>query len=58
MSEITNTQTPKLDRSGINRIIQVLSTLVIYGVLLFALAGRLDWTEAWIFLVDGRPRPA
>jgi hypothetical protein len=58
MFETTNTQTPKLDRSGINRIIQVLSTLVIYGVLLFALAGRLDWTEAWIILVGGRPRPA
>lgn len=40
----------KLDRSGINRIIQVLASLLVQAVLLFAISGRLDWTEAWIFL--------
>ena len=50
MSDTTNTQTPKLDRSGINRIIQVLGSLLVFGVILFAAAGRLDWWDAWIFL--------
>ncbi len=39
-----------LDRSGINRIILVLGTVLVYGALLFGLAGRLDWWEAWVFL--------
>jgi protein-S-isoprenylcysteine O-methyltransferase Ste14 len=50
MSDTTRLQTRKLNRAGINRIITVLGTLVIFGVLLFATAGRLDWPEAWIFL--------
>ena len=41
---------PKLDRSGINRIVQVLGFLVVFGAILFSIAGRLDWWEAWIFL--------
>ena len=43
--------TNKLDRSGINRIITVLGSLCIFGVVLFSLAGRLDWWEAWAFLI-------
>ena len=50
MSDTTNIQTRKLDRSGINRIFQVLGSLLLFGVILFAAAGRLDWWEAWIFL--------
>jgi protein-S-isoprenylcysteine O-methyltransferase Ste14 len=50
MTESTKTQTGKLDRSGVNRIITVLGTLVLFGVILFVSAGRLDWLEAWIFL--------
>ena len=47
MSNATN----KLDRSGINRIIQVLGFLLVFGILLFSLAGRLDWWEAWVFII-------
>jgi protein-S-isoprenylcysteine O-methyltransferase Ste14 len=50
MSSTTNTGSAKLDRSGINRIFQVLGSLVFFGVILFAAAGRLDWWEAWISL--------
>ncbi|HEX7976337.1 MAG TPA: isoprenylcysteine carboxylmethyltransferase family protein [Anaerolineales bacterium] len=46
-----NTTKPALDRSGVARIFQVLLTIVLIGVLLFVSAGRLDWTEAWIYLV-------
>jgi protein-S-isoprenylcysteine O-methyltransferase Ste14 len=41
----------KLDRSGINRIITVVGFLIVFGVILFSLAGRLNWWEAWIFLI-------
>jgi protein-S-isoprenylcysteine O-methyltransferase Ste14 len=51
MSGTTKSGPARLDRSGINRIIQVLTTLLIFGVVLFACAGRLDWREAWAFLV-------
>jgi len=40
MSNTSNIQTPKLDRSGVNRIIVVLGMLVVFGVILFSLAGR------------------
>ncbi len=40
----------RLDRSGVNRILQVLGSILVYAVLLFAIRGRLDWVEAWIFL--------
>jgi protein-S-isoprenylcysteine O-methyltransferase Ste14 len=50
MSETTNRSTAKLDRAGINRIITVLGMLVAFGVILFTLAGRLDWWEGWAFL--------
>lgn len=52
MSSTNQTQSAnKLDRSGINRIITVLAMLVVIGVILFSLAGRLDWWEAWAFLI-------
>ena len=41
---------PTLERSGINRIIQLSVAVVVMTVILFVSAGRLDWTEAWIFL--------
>jgi protein-S-isoprenylcysteine O-methyltransferase Ste14 len=40
----------RLDRSGISRIIQVVGTLLVFGAILFGLAGRLNWWEAWAFL--------
>jgi protein-S-isoprenylcysteine O-methyltransferase Ste14 len=50
MTETTKIQTGKLDRSGVNRIITVLGTLVLFAAILFVSAGRLKWPEAWIFL--------
>ncbi len=50
MSDPINDSSSKLDSSGIMRIITVLGTLVLFAVILFSLAGRLDWWEAWIFL--------
>jgi protein-S-isoprenylcysteine O-methyltransferase Ste14 len=50
MSESTKVQNRKLERSGVNRIFQVLGSLMLFGVILFVAAGRLDWWEAWIFL--------
>jgi protein-S-isoprenylcysteine O-methyltransferase Ste14 len=39
-----------LTKGILQRGAQVLGTLVLYGILLFVSAGRLDWTAAWIFL--------
>ncbi len=50
MATIQSSQSAKLDRSGISRIVTVLGMLLVIGVLLFGIAGRLNWTEAWIFL--------
>ncbi len=50
MSEINTNSPAKLDRAGIGRILTVLGLLLVIAVLLFAIAGRLDWPEAWIFL--------
>jgi protein-S-isoprenylcysteine O-methyltransferase Ste14 len=50
MPDTTNKQVPRLDRSGISRIFQVLGSLLLFGTILFGTAGRLDWWEAWIFL--------
>jgi protein-S-isoprenylcysteine O-methyltransferase Ste14 len=47
---ISTNKTNRLDRSGLVRIITVLGMLVFFGAILFSLAGRLDWWEAWIFL--------
>jgi protein-S-isoprenylcysteine O-methyltransferase Ste14 len=41
---------PRLERSGVNRFIQVLVSVVLMGLLLFISAGRVDWPAAWIFL--------
>src|SRR5512135_1893443 len=41
---------PRLERSGINRIIQVFVSVLLIGLVLFLSAGRLDWPAAWIFL--------
>jgi protein-S-isoprenylcysteine O-methyltransferase Ste14 len=40
-----------LDRSGINRLIQVFGSMAAMGAVLFLSAGRLDWTAAWVYLV-------
>ena len=50
MSNTTNHSSAKLDRSGKNRILTVLGTILLFGAILFIAAGRLDWPEAWIFL--------
>ena len=50
MSNTTNHSSAKLDRSGKNRIVIVLGTILLFGLILFIAAGRLDWPEAWIFL--------
>lgn len=43
-------QKPRLERSGVNRIVQVLVSIIIMGLVLFLTAGRIDWPAAWIFL--------
>ncbi len=49
--DATNQTRPKLDRSGYLRIVQVAVFILMLGILLFLPAGRLDWPEAWIFLL-------
>ena len=46
----SDTHKPRLERSGINRIIQVFVSVLLMGLVLFLSAGRLDWPAAWIFL--------
>jgi protein-S-isoprenylcysteine O-methyltransferase Ste14 len=41
---------PRLERSGINRLIQIFVSILLMGLVLFFSAGRLDWPAAWIFL--------
>ena len=41
---------PRLERSGINRLIQIFVSVLLMGSVLFLSAGRLDWPAAWIFL--------
>ncbi len=50
MSEKTTNSVTKLDRSGINRVFTILGTVILYGVILFASAGRINWLQAWILL--------
>lgn len=50
MSEKTTNDVTKLDRSGINRVFTILGTVILYGVILFASAGRMNWLQAWILL--------
>jgi protein-S-isoprenylcysteine O-methyltransferase Ste14 len=46
----SNAHEPRLERSGVNRILQVLVSIIIMGGVLFLTAGRIDWPAAWIFL--------
>ena len=46
----SETRQPRLERSGINRLIQILVSVLLMGLVLFLSAGRLDWPAAWIFL--------
>jgi protein-S-isoprenylcysteine O-methyltransferase Ste14 len=46
----TDVHKPQLERSGVNRILQILVSIVLMGVVLFLTAGRMDWPAAWIFL--------
>jgi len=46
----SNAHKPRLERSGINRIIQVFVSVLLMGLVLFLSAGRLDWPAAWVFL--------
>jgi protein-S-isoprenylcysteine O-methyltransferase Ste14 len=54
MSTLQHTQAeirkPRLERSGINRILQILVSIILMGLVLFLTAGRIDWPAAWIFL--------
>jgi len=50
MSAQSSDTKPSLERSGIRRIVQVLVSVLLIGVLLFLSAGRLDWLWAWLFL--------
>lgn len=42
-----------MNRNIVRRLVQVLSTLLIQGLVLFAAAGTLRWRWAWIFLAAG-----
>ncbi len=46
----SETRKPRLERSGINRLIQIFVSILLMGLTLFLSAGRLDWPAAWIFL--------
>lgn len=46
----THVRQNALDRSGINRLIQVFGSMAVMGALLFLSAGRLDWIAAWVYL--------
>lgn len=39
-----------LNKYGVKRMVQVFTTIILYGVILFTAAGRLDWWLAWIYL--------
>jgi protein-S-isoprenylcysteine O-methyltransferase Ste14 len=45
-----NAHKPRLERSGINRLIQIFVSILLMALVLFLSAGRLDWPAAWIFL--------
>lgn len=49
MTTTTAHQKGKLDKSGVNRIAQVLVSTIILAMLLFGCAGRLDWWHGWAF---------
>jgi len=39
-----------IGRSGVKRIVQVLVTGIVIGIVLFVSAGRLDWPMAWVYV--------
>ncbi len=41
---------PDLARAVIRRALQLLTGIVVYAVILFISAGRLDWPAAWVYL--------
>jgi protein-S-isoprenylcysteine O-methyltransferase Ste14 len=41
---------PRLNRSGVGRFIQLPVFILFMGAILFGIAGRLDWWEAWAFV--------
>jgi protein-S-isoprenylcysteine O-methyltransferase Ste14 len=43
-------QTGKFNRYGVRRLIQVFSSLILFGAVLFLAAGRLDWWPGWVYL--------
>lgn len=49
-SSATSTAPPNLTKGIIQRGLQVVAILLLYGVILFLSAGRLDWPAAWYFL--------
>ena len=46
----TSTEKNTLNQYGIKRIRQVFSTILLYAVILFIAAGRMDWWMAWLYL--------
>ncbi len=50
MSVIENNPAEKINRLGIGRVITVLGSTLLMGAILFLVAGRLSWTEAWVLL--------
>lgn len=45
-----STTRPGLARDMARRVAQILFTIVLWGVILFAAAGRLNWNRGWIYL--------
>ena len=46
----SNAHKPRLERSGVNRLIQIFVSILLMGLVMFLSAGRLDWPAAWVFL--------
>ena len=46
----SNAHKPRLERSGVNRLIQIFVSILLMGLVMFISAGRLDWPAAWVFL--------
>ncbi len=51
MSHTASIQPRRLiDQNGVKRIVQVVGSALVIGVLLFAAAGTLNWPGAWVYL--------
>ncbi len=50
MDTRTSPEQSNLVAAAVTRMVTVLVVLALQGAILFASAGRLDWSEAWIFL--------